>query len=144
MRRLRGVVLLLAALAAGACEDVVDPDGVRGTYDLVAVDGRSLPAVAFDSITEFGHLTATAVSGSMTLREISYTQRVVFDLALDGNALGEEPAIVHGEYSIDGQLLTFEPERADHPDFSGTLQGSTLTTTEVDPQFGQLTLTWQR
>ena len=143
MKKLRGVLVLLAALSAGACEDLADPNGVNDTYVLTAAQGDPLPAVIFDGETEFGHLVATALSGSLTLRDVTFTERVVVDLVLDGNPLPGDPIIVSGSYSADGQILNFEPDQAGSPDFSGTLQGGVLTTVEVDPEFGELTLRWE-
>ncbi|HUF13209.1 MAG TPA: hypothetical protein VMN78_08925 [Longimicrobiales bacterium] len=144
MTRLRGVLVLAGALALGACEDVTDPDSVRGTWELTAVDGDPLPAVMFDGETQFGHLVATALSGSLTLEEIDYTQRMAVDLVLDGTPLGDDQVVITGEYTVDGQLLSFEPDRTDYPDFTGTLQGGVLTTVEFDPEFGELSLRWER
>lgn len=143
MRRLGAALVLAGGLALGACEDVVDPDGVRGTYELIEVEGQPLPAVMFDGQTEFGHVLATALSGSLTLREVTYTERVLVDIVLDGTPISEDVIVVEGQYSIDGQLLTFEPDNAS-PVFTGTLQGGVLTTFEVDPEFGELMMTWQR
>ena len=142
--RLAAVALLGAATLLAACEDVVDPDGTAATYDLVEGNGDAVPAVVFEGETEFGHMVATAVSGSMTLRESTYTERVVFEIELDGSSLGEEPLVVSGSYSADGSLLTFDPDRTDYPTFTGTLQGGVLTTVEQDPDFGTLTLVWER
>ncbi len=139
-----GIALLTAATAlVGACSDVVDP-GTSDTYDLVEAEGQELPAVVFDGETEFGHMVATALSGSITLRETTYTERIVFDIVLDGTALGDEPVVVSGDYTAEGTLLTFDPDRAGSPTFTGILSGGVLTTEEVDPEFGPLTLVWQR
>lgn len=145
MRGLRALLVLGGALVASSCSDVVDPDAVQGTYTLTAVHDDPLPAVAFDGETDFGHLVATATSGSLTLREATYTERIVFDLVLDGNPLPDgEPVVINGDYSVDGQILSFEPNRTDYPDFTGTLEGGVLTTVEIDPDLGTLTLTWER
>ena len=140
--RIRAVALLLAVSLA-ACDDVTDI--IPGeTYDLVQANGQELPAVVYDEETEFGHLIATAVSGSITLRESTYTQRIVFDVTLDGAPFGGEPIVVSGDYTADGPLLTFDPDRTGSPTFTGTLSGVTLTTVETDPEYGELTLVWQR
>jgi hypothetical protein len=136
-------VVLAGGLGLTACEDVsVDP--TRTEYQLTAVNGESLPAVMFDGETEFGHLVATAQSGRLILREVTYTQRVVVDLVLDGIPFEGDEIETTGQYSVDGQLLTFDPDTEGQPSFTGTLQGGVLQTVENDPEFGQLTLTWQR
>ena len=91
-------------------------------------------------------MVATALSGSMTLRESTYTERIVFEVTLDGEPFpgGDRSVVVSGDYTIDGQILNFDPEPAGSAEFSGTLSedGTVLSTTEVDPQFGQLDLLW--
>lgn len=145
MKGMRALLVLATTLAIGACEDVVDPDSVQGTYTLTAVHGDPLPAVAFDGETAFGHLVATATSGSLTLREATYTERIAYDLLLDGDPVpASEPVVINGDYSIDGQILSFEPTSGDYPDFTGSLQGGVLTTVEIDPDLGELVLTWER
>ena len=143
MRRGATGFLLGAALVLGGCEDAgVDP--ARTEYELTAVNGEPLPAVMFDGETDFGHLVATALSGRLILHEITYTQRVVVELELDGVSFGGDEIRSDGEYSIDGQLLTFDPDTEGYPSFTGVLQGGVLETVEQDPEFGELTLTWQR
>lgn len=141
-RGIRGAALLAGALLLAGCEDVTG--GTADTYDLVEAEGQELPAVIFDGETEFGHMVATAISGSLTLQEATYTERIVVDIVLDDAPLGEEPIVVSGDYSVDGQILTFDPDRAGSPTFTGTLSGGVLTTVEDDPDFGQLTLVWER
>ena len=141
--RIRAAASLLFAAAIAGCDDVTDI--IPGdTYDLVQAEGQDLPAVVFDQETEFGHLVATAVSGSMTLRESTYTERMVVDVTVDGAPFDGDVIVVSGEYTADGPLLTFHPDRAGTPSFTGTLSGVTLTTVEVDPEYGELTLVWQR
>jgi hypothetical protein len=145
MRVKRFLGMVLAAGVLAGCEDL-EEFRPGDTYDLVEAEGQPLPAVVFDGDTEFGHVVATAISGSITLRESTYTERIVFDITLDGGPFpgGDEPVVVNGDYSADGGLLTFEPDREDYPTFTGTLSGDVLTTVETDPQFGTLTLVWER
>ena len=143
LQRIGAVLLVVALPAIGACSDVVGP-GAADTYELAEAQGQPLPAVVFEGDTEFGVMRATAVSGSITLRESTFTERVVFDIEVDGTSFGEDLIVVNGDYTADGALLTFDPEQAGSPTFTGTLTGNTLTTVEEDPQFGTLTLTWQR
>lgn len=143
MRRLLAAAILAGGLGLTACDDVsVDP--TRTEYQLTAVNGEPLPAVMFEGETEFGFLVATAQSGRLILREATYSERVVVDLVLDGNPFLGDEIESSGQYSVDGQLLTFDPDQAGHPNFTGTLQGGVLQTVETDPEFGELTLTWQR
>ena len=140
--RIRTLALVLATSLA-ACDDVTDI--IPGeTYDLVQAEGQELPAVVFDGETDFGHVIATAISGSITLRETTFTERVVFDITLEGTPLGEETVTLSGDYSADGPLLTFDPDRSGAPTFTGTRSGVTLTTVETHPDYGELTLVWQR
>ena len=145
MRKLTGTAMLAAAVLLAGCDDVTDI--VPGdTYELVEAEGQELPAVVFDQDTEFGPMVATAVSGSITLRESTFTERVVFDITVDGQPFpgGDEAVVVNGSYTADGNLLTFEPDRDDWPSYTGTLSGGTLTTVEVHPDLGTMTLVWQR
>lgn len=141
--RVRWVVLAVVAGLA-ACEDATDPGGISGTYQLIEAEGQSLPAIIFDGETEFGHTTATALSGSLTLRGDRYTERLVVELELDGQSLGENTVVVTGDYTVDGQILEFDPDPAESASFTGTLSGGVLTTLEIDPDFGQLELVWSR
>lgn len=145
MIRRAPLLVLLAGLALGGCEDVVDPDAVRGTYELTAVNGEPLPAVMFEGeLAPFGNVVATALDGRMTLRELTYSERITVDLVFQGNPLPGREITSSGEYSIEGQLLTFQPEQAGRPSFTGTLQGGVLQIVEQDPDFGELTLTFER
>lgn len=137
------VALLCAATVLVGCEDVTEilPGD---TYELIEAEGQELPAVVFDQETEFGHMTATALSGTLTLEQSTYTERIVFNIVLDGEDLGDEPVVVNGDYVAEGQILTFDPDRAGSPTFTGTVSGNELTTVEEDPDFGVLTLVWQR
>ena len=144
-RRLGAAALLAGALLLGGCEDALDPGGL-GTFDLVEANGEELPTVVFDQDTEFGHMVATAVSGSITLGGSRYTERMIVEVTVDGQPFpgGDRPVVVEGDYTIEGQILSFEPDRTDFPAFSGTLtaDGTVLTTTEVDPDLGELNLVW--
>lgn len=131
-------------LLATACSDVTDPDGIAGTYALIEAEGQALPAVVFDGQTEAGHVVATALSGTMTLRSSTYTERVVFNVVLNGADFGSAPVTVSGSYSADGQLLTFEPDQGEPPVFTGTLSGGVLTTVEDSGDYGELELVWRR
>ena len=144
MRKIGSIALLVATTALVGCDDVTDI--VPGeTYELFEANGDDLPAVIFDGeIEPFGHVVATAVDGSMTLRETTYTQRFTIDLVTDAGEFPGDPVTVRGEYSADGNLLTFDPEDDAAPVFTGTLSGSMLTTVENHPDFGTLTLVWQR
>lgn len=136
--------VLGAVLVTSACEDAIGPGGVAGTYHLEEANGQALPAVVFDGETELGHVVATALSGTMTLRSSTFTERVVFNIVFNGSDFGSEPIEMSGTYTADGQLLQFEPEDGTPPLFSGTLRGDVLTTVEESPDFGTLELVWSR
>ena len=146
MTRPGTAALLAAALTLTACEDVTDPGGL-GTFTLVEANGQPLPSVVFDGDTEFGHMVATATAGSITLRgDNRFTERLTVDIVLEGAPLGEETVAVSGDYNVDGQLVSFDPEQAGSVDFTGTLSGdgTVLTTLEEDPEFGTLDLLWEQ
>lgn len=144
MRRRAAWAVVVAAFATTACEDLVDADSIAGSYDLVEVNGERLPAVMFEGETEFGYLVATAESGLIRLRASTFTQVIEVSATLDGTAFPAGDVENSGDYSVDGQLLTFDPETPGRPTFTGTLTGSTLFTSETDPDFGELSLTWSR
>ena len=144
MRRLTGALVLALAFGVSGCEDLADPDSPRTTYTLSAVNGEPLPAIMFEGDTEFGHVVATAQSGILTLRETTYSERMIVDLVVDGAAFPGDEIVSSGSYSIDGQLLTFDPDQAGRPTFTGTLQGGVLEIVEHDPDFGDLALTWEQ
>ena len=144
MKTLRPIGLILLAGLFAACEDVQDVNP-GDTYELVEAEGDPLPAVVFDGEMEgFGHVVATAVSGSITLRESTYTERFIIDLTIEGTEFPGDPVVIHGDYSANGSALTFVPDRNDYPEFEGTLSGDVLTTVEQHPELGSLTLVWQR
>lgn len=137
--------VLACVVALAACEDVTtNPSAAAGTYQLVEVNGEALPAVAFDGETSEGHVVATALSGTLTLRSTTFTERVVYNFVVNGADLGSGPATVTGSYELEGQLLTFDPDNDGVPTFSGTLTGGEVTTLETDPDLGVLELVWRR
>ena len=144
MRQLRRISAILCLALFAACDEL-DEITPGDTYELVEAEGEPLPAVVFEGELEgFGHVVATAVSGSITLRETTYTERFVIDLTTEAGEFPGDPIVIHGDYTADGALLTFEPDREDYPSFTGTLSGAVLTTTEVHPEMGTLTLVWER
>lgn len=143
MRHACRFALIVATGFLAGCEDLQDV-GLGETYELVEANGQEVPAVVYDADTEFGHMVATAVSGSLTLRESTFTERVVFDITVDGTPFPGDPVVISGDYTADGPLLTFDPDRPGAATFTGTISGGILTTEEHDPQYGTLTLVWQR
>ena len=135
---------LVAMAALTGCDDVTDI--IPGeTYELVEANDQPVPAIVFEGeIPPFGQVIATVVEGSITLRETTYTQRLTFDLETDGGQFPGDPVTVRGDYTADGNLLTFDPEDEDAPTFTGTLSGGTLTTVENHPDYGTITAVWQR
>jgi hypothetical protein len=139
-----GWAVLAAGLMVAACEDATtDPGGVTGTYQLDAVNGEDLPAVVFDGERPEGHVVATALSGSLTLRSSTFTETIVFNLELNGQDFGSAPVTLTGTYLADGQFLTFEPDGS-APTFTGTVSGGVLTTVENHPDYGVTDYVWSR
>ncbi|HEX6587960.1 MAG TPA: hypothetical protein VF039_02975 [Longimicrobiales bacterium] len=134
-----------ALMAAVGCGDVTtDPTALTGTYDLVEVNGQALPALLFEGERPEGYVIATAISGTLTLRSTRFTERVVVNLNLDGADLGSAPVELSGDYIADGQLLSFDPDGASVPSFTGTVSGGLLTTVEDDPDYGVTEYVWNR
>ena len=136
--------LMLAASSLVACDDVTDI--IPGeTYELVEANGQELPAVVFEGdMPPFGFVVATVVDGSITLRESTYSQELTFDIETESGEFPGDPVTVRGDYTADGNILTFDPDDATAPEFTGTLSGGTLTTVEDHPDFGTVTAVWQR
>ena len=137
------VAVVVGVLLAGCADVTTDPAGVTGTYQLSEVNGESLPAVVFDGQRPEGHVVATALSGTITVRSTTFTERVVFNLVLNGHDLGSQPVELDGTYEADGQFLTFDPDGS-APVFTGTVSGSVLTTVEEHPDFGVTEYVWVR
>lgn len=136
--------VLVAVVAVGGCEDATtDPGGITGTYELDAVNGAQLPAVVFDGERPEGHVVATALSGTLTLRSSTFTERIVFNLVLNGVDFGSAPVTLTGTYLADGQFLSFDPDGS-APAFTGTVSGAVLTTVEDHPDYGVTEYRWSR
>lgn len=140
----RIAILLLAAAPLAACEDAAGPTGgVRGTYDLVRVNGNPLPEVFIDLDVSGTPLTITMLSGELTLRGETYTEEWVVNTLLGESDLGVDTLSANGSYSVDGQLISFEPDAG--TSFGGTIQGNTITATEVEPSYDvEVGLTWTK
>jgi len=61
MQRLLSLILIAVLCLVGACKDGIGPDlNEAGTYELVSIDGRSLPTAFF---------SVEVLSGSIVLKE---------------------------------------------------------------------------
>jgi len=150
MRSTKGAALLAAVVVLlPACEDVTGSlGGARGTYDLAEANGEALPTVIYDGPYQVGSVTfdavVTATAGTLVLRDDTFEETLEYALVLDGNSFPPDEVTISGDYSVQGVLYTFDPGAAGVPSFTGTLQGSTLTTVETSPDFGTTTYTWVR
>ena len=115
----------VAALLLTGCSDAFSPESVSGFYDLVSIEGESLPTT---STTYYGALpiTATFSAGSITLNENS-TFGLSFDVTFVW--IGEEMSTTITDA---GTFTLVEPSTIQFTgnetgEFGGTLDGDRLT-----------------
>ena len=122
--RLPLAAIVLIALAATACDDdEVDLDG--RTYDLVTIDGDSLPGIV------------TVDEGPVTIlsHRVAFSFGMFFFMGAVVSGNDTLPGIGSGEYEVDGSRLTldygaeFEP-RYEH----GTIDGDVITLEQFDSE----------
>ena len=137
MRRLVAALMLTGIAAGGmwACgSDSTGPNSIAGTYNLVSVDGDSLPITAYVSDGPAGTIDVTElVSGYMRLNANgtylrSHTYRTT-RYTIDGHAIDEvttDAATDSGSWTLSGSALTFA-RGVTRQTFTGSMSGNTLT-----------------
>lgn len=130
-----------ALVAAAACggKDATGPNnGVTGQYPLRTVNGRSLPAVVFQSGANRIDVTAGNLSlNSDQTFSISLTLAVV-----SGGRTSSETSTDNGTYTQTGSSLTFR--YSDGSTSTGSVNGGTVTFIERDPEIGDLAFVFTR
>jgi hypothetical protein len=146
------LLVLLAALAvvtalAGCSDsDVVGPEGLQGTYDLVSVNGQALPAVLEEDEWETGTVAFVVSEGSLTITPTSdeggnYAVSLTIQFTLDGDVLEQFSENAGGSYTVSGNAITFSDEEGD---ITGTVSGNRITVTFPESEFGEITLVFEK
>jgi hypothetical protein len=137
MRRLVAALMLTGIAAGGmwACgSDSTGPNSIAGTYNLVSVDGDSLPITAYFSDGPAGTIdVAELVSGYMRLNANgtylrSHTYRTT-RYTIDGHAIDEvttDVATDSGSWTLSGSAITFA-HGVTGQTFNGSVSENTLT-----------------
>jgi hypothetical protein len=135
--RIAAAALLLGSLCLAACDNsndvIIVPVARTGTFVLQTINGHSLPATAFDSISP--PLRIDVLSGAITITTTNaFTDVVAFQQTL-GGVLTTRTVSCSGTYTFAGNIFTFV-ETTVAPDcgrtFTGVLTGTTLSA----PLFG--------
>jgi hypothetical protein len=154
MLRLRKLVpsLFLAALlvALPACDSdsPLSPESLAGTYNLVSVNGSSLPVVLMEFEEDEVTVTFSILSGSVTLSATSatggtYTAVLTFQEAYNG----ESDTWVDGgtgNFSVSGNTIVLEDADGEDDDVIGTVSGNQISLSLEDSDLGTVTLVFQR
>ena len=130
--------LSLSLLGVAACGDDEGTGPGRGRYDLVAVDGNSLP-VTFEVTDPQGNVgTITFNSGFIEL-ESGNEYNSSLDVVVNGTAQELDD---DGTYERDGDNVTFESSDGD--DFEGEFDDEELTIEEELENGVSFTFTFER
>lgn len=131
--RYTGTLIALAATAvlATACSDSNAPaTGHVGRYDLVSLNGESLPAVLADDPT----LKVTVTAGTLTLNANStFTQDATLEIVANGFPDATEHLSCGGTYRRSGSHFTMTGRETDSctaMTATGILAGNTLTVSD--------------
>ena len=120
MTSFRTTAMGLIALLAVACSDATSPTGITGTWNLRAVDGRSVDTPPPDSASAW-----IRTHEQLTLKvDGSYLDQIQSE-TIDGPSgapLRSNHASLIGQWTGDAATLTLTGDR----DQSGTISGDTL------------------
>jgi hypothetical protein len=137
---------VVTSLAGCSGSDVVGPEGLQGTYDLVSVNGQDLPAVLEEDEWETGTVAFVVSQGSLTITPTSdeggnYAVSLTIQLTLDGDVLEEFSENSGGTYTVAGNAITFADEAGD---ITGVVTGDRITVTFPESEFGEITLVFEK
>lgn len=142
--RLLASALLVAPLALAACgDDGTGPqDRAAGTYRLAQVNGSDLPTVVYSYQVDQTTYEFEVIEGRLELGTGAYTGHLIVETLQNGAWAKTDTISDAGSYKASGETITFTPTEG-RGSFSGTLDGSTLTTTE-NPGFATFTGVYRR
>lgn len=95
------------ALALAACSDSTGPDtdDLLGSYDLITIDGASLPVI----VDQVGEDKAEVTMGTVTLDEDGTFGDVTELRITEGGVVTTEVQATQGTWTISGSTVTFLP-----------------------------------
>ena len=95
------------ALALAACSDSTGPDtdDLVGSYDLITIDGASLPVI----VDQVGEDKAEVTMGTVTLDEDGTFGDVTELRITEGGVVTTEVQATQGTWTISGSTVTFVP-----------------------------------
>ena len=131
-RRIVTAVLALAATACGGDSTAPQVDvyaQAAGTYALVSLNGRALPATVFEDAT----IRTDITSASLILRTDRTFTETIDAVNIQGTSQQPERQVHNGTFTLNGTAAAFiVPAAGGFPafSFSGTLTGNVLTYTD--------------
>jgi hypothetical protein len=142
-RRVLATVACVASLAVvAACDDDDEPTGldVDGTYTLAQVNDQTVPVLVS---TAFGDVLVT--SGTAELDAGNYTGLITYTRDPDSDTPTTSTIALQGEYTEEGDAIEFTDNDLAIGQFTGRLDGNTLTADVNIAAFGiTARLTFQR
>ena len=95
------------AVALAGCSDSTGPDtdDLVGTYDLISIDGASLPVI----VEQIGEDKAEITMGTVTLDEDGTFGDVTGLRITEGGVVTTEVASTQGTWTVSGSTVTFVP-----------------------------------
>lgn len=131
--RIAALTLLLGSLCLAACDEtnneIVVPGTRTGNFILQSVNGRALPAIILDTISQ--PLVVEVISGAIAIgSNHTFVDITGFRLTL-GDIVSTRPVACSGTFTVARDTLTFVESGAaadcGHT-FTGVLSGNSLTT----------------
>ena len=135
--RIATAFLALAAIACGGDSTAPQVDvyaQAAGTYALVSLNGRALPATVFQDAT----IRTDITSASLTLRADRTFTETIDAVNIQGTSQQPERQVHNGTFTLTGTAAAFTvPSAGGFPafSFSGTLTGNVLTYTDENATY---------
>ncbi len=124
-RRVLATVACMASLAVvAACDDDDEPTGlaVDGSYTLAQVNDQTVPVRVSTAI---GDVLVT--SGTATLESANYSGLITYTRDPDSATPTTSTIALQGEYTTEGDVIEFTDNDLAIGEFTGRLDGNTLT-----------------
>ena len=125
------VLVILTPSLLGCDSSEGEEESLVGSYTATQVNGRPLPAQAFEAMLSGGTTQVDMLRGTLLLRaDMTYRLDSDFrinDQDVDGND--------DGDYTVSGNTIRFFPP--EEQSYSGTVRGDNIEVRFPDPLFGQ-------